>query len=127
MHDNFPSIYKKISQLTFMRHQLRDLLVKTSRGNVFPLWISSKHRQVFEPSRPHYRHKRHPLFAGLFSALCNQIHTHRAAHHFCGRHWGSVICFSLREKRILARERKSLHFSVALTPPSLHTNRGKKR
>lgn len=128
MHDNFPSIYKKISQLTFMRHQLRDLLVKTSRGNVFPLWISSRHRQtVFEPSRPHYRHKRHPLFAGLFSALCNQIHTHRAAHHFCGRHWGSVICFSLREKRILARERKSLHFSVALTPPSLHTNRGKKR
>lgn len=129
MHDNFPSIYKKISQLTFMRHQLikGSTCENQPRKCVSPLDIVKAQTGVFEPSRPHYRHKRHPLFAGLFSALCNQIHTHRAAHHFCGRHWGSVICFSLREKRILARERKSLHFSVALTPPSLHTNRGKKR
>lgn len=97
--------------------------MKTGRGNVVgvsPLDIVKAPTGVFEPSRPHYRHKRHPLFAGLFSALCNQIHTPSRIPLLRKTVGISDLFLSLREKRILARERKSLHFSVALTPPPLY-------
>lgn len=87
-----------------MRHQLKDLLVKTGRGNVFPLWLSSRHRQAFLNRADHITGTKGIPCLPACSPHFVTRSTHRAAHHFCGRHWGSVICFSLREKRILARE-----------------------
>lgn len=88
--------------------------------SVFPLWISSTLRQAFLNRADHITGTKGIPCLPACSPHFVTRSTHRAAYHFCGRQWGSVICFSPREKRILARERKSLHFSVALTPPPLY-------
>lgn len=72
--------------------------MKTARE--FSLWVSSTRPTVFsEASRPHYRHKRQPLFAGLFFVPCNQIHTYNML--LFWKTLGPLICFSPRGRHIL--------------------------
>lgn len=96
------------------------------RKCVSPLVIVKTPTGVFEPSRPHYRHKRHPLFAGLFSALCNQIHTPRRTPLLRKTLGISDLFLPKREEDLGARTKVSSFFRGFDAATSLHTNRGEK-